>query len=365
MTTTARLSWDDLTNEQQDQIAEIYFDRDSRTKERRIADIAVLREQWNLNPSVRTLMREARRLGNYKQRRLKSLAESLSTSLPKSPKQQYLDYHIIETDNIAILGDIEIPDHRLSMLSLFLLTAIQHNIKQCVIAGDLVATDQSNLNSYLTTWIEQEAPFASDVSVMRSVIEKFIAWFDAVYMVEGNHDNRVARKTSGQVHLGMFLMDYKNLYYSRYDYLYLKTSRGFVRVCHPMNHFSSDPVKLAQDLYNSERGPYWPDQFHKTHIVLGHCHRSQSGLSPDGAFECHSIGMMRDVTRTQYRQQHTSKHKQWDNGFMIIRNGYMHNLSLRTTDWREWLGDLYFISPFVSPHYGDFLKDAYTGLNRT
>lgn len=142
------------------------------------------------------------------------------------------------------------------------------------------------------------------------------AWFTEIIIVEGNHDDRIARKTGGEVYLGMFLRDAKFVRYSRYSYLYMRTSqRGLIKLVHPEN-FSSTPVALGQQFYDVERGPRF-DPFNpfktaeKCHFVLAHTHIDQSGYSKDGVYEVHAMGTCRDATRTQYKNKGQNKHHQW------------------------------------------------------
>jgi hypothetical protein len=67
--------------------------------------------------------------------------------IPKSPSRTYLDYPVIDGDDLIIISDIEIPDHSAKMLQLALLTGMARGIKHLIVAGDLIATDQDSLNT--------------------------------------------------------------------------------------------------------------------------------------------------------------------------------------------------------------------------
>lgn len=193
------------------------------------------------------------------------------------------------------------------MLKLAMLVGMQRGIKRLIINGDLVATDQDGLNEWITTWRTEGVSYESAIGLTRWTLHELARWFEEIDITEGNHDDRVARKTKGEVHLGMFL-EGTIARYSRYSYLYMETMhRGLIKVVHPDN-FSANPVTLGQEFYNVERGPYFDqlrplETMRKCHFVVGHCHRQQSGMSPDGVYEIHSSGTLRDATRTAYKSK--------------------------------------------------------------
>lgn len=166
------------------------------------------------------------------------------------------------------------------------------------------------------------------------ILARFVAWFDTIIIIEGNHDDRINRATGGEVWFGMLLREAQLLaghcqvIFSRYGYLYVKTARGPVYICHPQN-FSSTPVRLAQQLYQTINGPDWDPReldspSDKCHVVVTHCHLINSGFSPDGARECHAIGTLRDPVKTRYKQQGANKHYEWNQGFLYVKSGFFY-----------------------------------------
>jgi len=151
-------------------------------------------------------------------------------------------------------------------------------------------------------------------------------------MTSGNHDERIARATKGQVWLGMFLVDLP-VKLTRYAYLWLKTSRGYVYVCHPSN-YSANSAALGQKLYNVTLAP----DGSKPHIILAHTHQMQTAKSPDGLRDIVASGCMRDPQRTKYVQQHTTTHHKWAQGLVMVKNGYLYNIG-RDSDLEFWLGE--------------------------
>lgn len=271
-----------------------------------------------------------RYLRAYRKQRDKTLTKQATRiQLPRSTSRLFTDFITVENDNVMVIGDLEIPDHHEKYLTLSLLMAMEHNLKTLIILGDLIATDHSALNTWAKLWVTgQELPYETCITQTNDLLGQLAAWYDDIIVVAGNHDERINKATGGAVHLGMLLNEPK-VRYTHYSYVWLETSQGPVRCIHPKN-YRADPITLAQQLYNREP--------RKAHTVIAHNHRMQTGKSPDGAYNVHAIGCMRDRQRTQYSSTHVSNYKRWDNSFLAIRNGYQYNLDCNCADWRFWLG---------------------------
>lgn len=260
--------------------------------------------------------------------------QAAQVQFPESPSKRYVDFETIYSDDVIVISDCEVPDFDSRYLKYALLTAMAHNIKHLVIAGDFIATDQPSLTAWLNTYRsleDGEDTYENAVTIARRILDEFGKWFETITVIEGNHDDRIARVSGGEVHLGMFITGDK-VKYSRYQFLHVQTSRGLVKIVHPRN-YSQNPITLAQQLYDVEQV--------KCHVVIGHCHRMQSGVSKDGLFEVHALGTGRDSTRTKYRGMSVSKLPQWDKSFLMIRRAHFYPLHLTFSDWRFVLGDLY------------------------
>jgi hypothetical protein len=308
------MNWSDLTEDKRNDLLRLY-ETDITTGS---SNIHFAADRLQMNPQ--TLQRRLR------EHREKKIAQN--NLFPFSPTRQYADYLSVKGNDWLVCSDIEIPDHDPYMLLTVLMTGIRFGIKNLIIAGDLIATDQRTLNSWLNTWVEgQETTYEHAIELVQTVLKAFRTHFTTILVLEGNHDDRIARATGGEIHLGMFLNDL--VQYSRYPYLWIESSRGWIKVVHPQN-FSQDPITLGQNLYNVEP--------RKSHLILGHCHRQQSGYSPDGQYEIHALGTLRDPSRTRYKAISANKFRQWDQGFLMIRNGYFYPFTRYGTDWMYLLG---------------------------
>jgi len=274
-----------------------------------------------------------RYLRRYKQYNPPTESQPPTITFPYMERPPELTPLEITTDNAIIIGDIEVPNHSHKYLAQVLFTGMVHNIKTLIIAGDFVATDQGSLNSWPTIWrLKSDMSYPAACQMACDILNRLSLWFENIYIIEGNHDNRIARATGGEVDLGMMLAE-TEAQYSRIAYMWINTSRGMVKVSHPKN-YSKNPVTLCQRLLNTEP--------RKGHYVIGHCHRMQSGMSEDGLFEMHSIGTGRAFAK--YKDQHDTTHPAWDISFLMMSDNttnYFTHLGDKVTNWAAHFGALY------------------------
>jgi hypothetical protein len=305
------------------------------TEKKRLADMyakgmPLNDEACRLGMNLESLKRYIRDYRYYRRLFLGSMANLVA--VPPALTEKFDDYETIVADDFLVISDIEIPDHSVQYLRYALLTAMVHGIKTLIIAGDLVATDQEVLTGFAQLYKRgDESSFRTAIRVTRHLLAEYGKWFDDIYILEGNHDDRIARATKGEIDLGMFL-EYTGAKYSRYSYMWVDTSRGPVRVIHPRN-FSQYPITLAAKLYNKHP--------RKAHMVMAHCHRREDGWTEDGAYEIHCLGTGRDKDRTKYKMLRVANFCEWDASFLMVKRGFFYPLDLNASDWQELWGDMY------------------------
>lgn len=318
------MSWDKLTVDEKRAIARRYNTGDPLDE---------LAAQFGIKTV--SLERYARNFLYYEKILLTETSQKIN--IPSSPSRQWLDYETITADNCLIISDLEIPDHDEKFLRAALLLALRHNIKTLIVAGDLVSTDQPGLSSHDGMMPADMAhSYNGTLEIAKSMLwSGFGEWMTTITCIEGNHDDMVTRKTGGEIHLGMFISS-EHVRYSRYSYLWLKTSAGYVYICHP-RQYRRNSGSLGQDFYNIILAP---DQS-KPHVVIAHTHHPQMVQSPDGLRWVCALGTMRDHLRTTYKATRSTTHHQWGNAFLMIKDGYPYLMHKQFTDWRYWLADLY------------------------
>ena len=262
------------------------------------------------------------------QERLEKLTAAFSAVVFPEPLSPIINANkIIATDNCIIVGDMEVGAHMPAYLKLVQGVAMAENIDTLIFAGDNLAADA--LSDFPRQYQAHEQIFRREIDAFNEILRVFGRWFARILVMPGNHDMRINKATRGMIDLGD-LIQAANVLYTPYPAALIETSRGLVQIAHPRN-FRQDPILLAQQLYNND--PV------KKHWIIAHCHRRQSGMSPDGAYECHAIGCLTDAMRRPYKMTHIKNYKAWDNSLLLIKNGYHYNLGTHTTDWRRWLGD--------------------------
>jgi 6-pyruvoyl-tetrahydropterin synthase len=290
------------------------------------------------------------------ERKLK--ARVLVDAVPQSPSPIRDEFKVVRDTDAIIISDIEVPDYSQFMFKATLLTAMRYNIKRVIWAGDLVATDQDALNSWMTVWRDEgQRTYIADIKELKKIVRVYGEWFDHQYAIEGNHDMRLARKTGGEVTIDDLLEDV-NLELGHYSYMYVFNPelKEWTFVCHQFN-YSKTSVKLAQDIwavttapdgYDNTTGSRIPDydplvhgwNTQKCHVVITHTHVAQEGVSPDDSWACIGMGCMRDQRRTKYTQARATKFPKWNNAFVMMKNGKFTTMSMKRTDWRSALGEL-------------------------
>ena len=333
-----------------------FVDLPSATKDRLLTlyDQGLLENSHALEHGIHPeTMRRCLRRWRKERADMLDFAGETPTWMPDAPGKDWDDYVVIEEDDFIVISDIEIPDHDPAMLEAALLTAIAQNIKTLIIAGDYLATDNPTLTQWAQTWAAgNEINYEGAIGIALEILRRYLQWFDRIVILEGNHDDRINRATGGEVWFGMLLREAQRyaedadakVVFTRYNYLYVRTRRGPVYVCH-QHDYSKTPVRLAQEHYAVQNGPDYdptdPDSVKEScHIIVTHCHIYQSGVTPDDYREVHALGTMRNPLKTKYMRTKATKHTKWTQGFMMVKGGYFHNLSRKNTDWSSLLGEV-------------------------
>lgn len=314
--------------------------------------------RWGIN--LQTLKR---RLRDWRSKRNEDLYEYIEGDyIPDGGGRYYDDFITMEADDFVVISDLEIPDHDPAMLQAAKLTAKAKGIRTLVIAGDALACDQQSLTTWKPIWrVGNALNLQAAIGLFALVLISLSEAFDHIVIIRGNHDDRIAKATGGELWIGMvmeFVRDRLHgdctIEFSRYSYLYVKTTRGWTYICHPQN-FSAMSVNLGCQIYDSNNGPnYDPSDLNpvteKCHVVLAHTHNAQRGWSKDGYREIIGLGCMRDTSKTEYVMTNSNKHAEWSQGFLFAKQGYFYDVTRRGTNWHDLLGPLSAQAEVVQPN---------------
>jgi len=284
------------------------------------------------------------RMAEYARDREIFLAEiggKIIEAFPPIKQRKYEDQTIIETENVLISSDWEIPDVDPFMAKAQLLVAQKYGIRRLIINGDLVANDALGIGNIPPIFIDDVVhSFADQNRYTRQYIRSLRGWFtDGIHLTYGNHENKLNRRTDGAIGVDEILIG-EDIEVTRYAEIWVKTSRGYAHVSHPAN-YSQNSVILGRKLYNvtltpeaQTGGPIKPK-----FVILGHTHQSQQGHSEDGWAEIYGLGCVRDPRATAYIARKVTTYPKWSQSFLIIRNGYVEVFDKKKTNWKEVLGE--------------------------
>lgn len=245
------------------------------------------------------------------------------------------DFIVQATDEAIIISDLEMPDTDPEMLEAAFLLGVSRGIRTLIIVGDFNAWDQAFLTTHPTI-SNNQMDVSDNIRRSNKLIEVMLMWFTEIFITSGNHDERVAKATFGEMnHESLFSKYGDRVKFSRFRYMWLKTSRGYAYLCHPTN-YSEDSAKLAAQIYDKMVSP---DGSKPYAIVMAHTHQPQFRKSRDNLCECYALGCMRDVKRTEYVMQSSNKFAQWGQSVLVLQDGYFEHYERESTNWARVLGE--------------------------
>lgn len=238
----------------------------------------------------------------------------------------YDDHMVIEGD-CMVVSDLEIPFHDPETLGYMVSIAMRFGIKRLAIAGDFVAVDEyspfppedgGNHTLADTVW--------SGGDVLKSLFE----WFEEVYLIKGNHEQRGSR----QKEVGFFRLIEQawsgigDLGISFYKWCEVISGGKTFRVEHPGN-YSKVPGSVTRDRAEIEN----------ENVLGGHTHHCSMSFTKDGRYQALDLGCCTDPRKRYYKTVNgTTRHPKWVRGFGMVRNGFVYLFPVDFTDWKFWLG---------------------------
>lgn len=268
---------------------------------------------------------------------------------------------LVMVGDALVLPDIEFPFHQAEFLNKCLALAEKWNIKQAVLAGDVLHFD--SLSGWEPNWTapntggltaDAEAALmefaktlppkrqgemfgllgdlgqrtegdgaSTEMGIARRELRKLAEQFDKIDIVIGNHEGRLLRALNttldpGELKRLLELGDKWRI--ASYYYSYLDTPQGRYQVEHPKSAASTTAAVLAA-------------KFH-CHVLMGHSHHFSITTDVSGEYFAAEIGCCVDETRLPYAAQRHTRAPAHSLGAAIIRNGYPTILT-RFTDWER------------------------------
>jgi predicted phosphodiesterase len=243
----------------------------------------------------------------------------LRKDFPVSPKDRsFADPLSLTLDNLTVVADLHAPYHSPYMLQRMLDRSLAHGSETLIIAGDLYNFDS------VSPWPSQGQvdSFREEIEVAGDVLLTLSHYFSAIYVCNGNHDERLSRRAAADIGLNELVtlsLDREvpscPIYTTEYDYIRVQTASQPWVIGH-LSSFSRRPGEAARRI--AER--------YQANVAVGHDHIQGYTSTSEGAFLCVSVGSMIDIddqgrSSLWYKERRLTDFMPVQNGFMIIENG--------------------------------------------
>lgn len=231
-----------------------------------------------------------------------------------------------EWDDFMVVGDVQLPTTDYDFATLPALIAKKHlrKSRKLIIAGDFYNMDSWSKYPNLIpapSW-EQERESA------RNLLTIYAQTFDEMWMLCGNHEQRILKQLDGQYDINDVLaasLPSGKVKATVLDKCRVHTKNGTYTVVHGSN-YSKKSLNNADELA----------QKYQTHIISHHEHHAALGLDRFDRYYILNNGGLFDQKKMGYVQLSTNTCANMSQGFTMVRNGYPY-LFGKFTDWSKWL----------------------------
>ena len=252
-------------------------------------------------------------------------------TIPRGTLEENLDIPVFKgdlklpMDDYLLCADYHSPYFSVLWHGRSLAIAEHYNIKKLVIIGDLL---DLGFASYF--YADDKPKIEDEEGENKRLIQSMLAQFEQIYLVKGNHEDRLGRNTDGIIKTQSLLADWVGPEYGkRFQFsLYDKLTIGDTWLCvHPKSY--SQKAGGASRLLCSK---------YLKNIVNTHGHHFGVNVDPSGKYLAIDIGGMFDVDKISYINYKTTTHPSWNPGFCALINGQMHTFS-EWTDFDFYLNE--------------------------
>lgn len=231
------------------------------------------------------------------------------------------EFHL-PMDDYLITCDYHSPYHSIEWHNRSLDVAKKRGIRNVIIIGDLV---DFGFASFFYT--DNRPTYDMEKDENKRLIRSFMDNFDKVYLVKGNHEDRLGRMTDGKLQVQVLLElwtreEWQNRFqYSPYDRAFIGSDWMLV---HPKS-YSQISGQVAKKLAAIKH----------MNVINAHGHFLSYGYDMSGKFLAVDMGGMFDVSKIEYKNIKTSTHPEWNNGFGILKDGHFEFFD-KMTNWGAW-----------------------------
>jgi len=227
----------------------------------------------------------------------------------------------IPSGNYIVFSDAHAPYYDEVYVNRLLFVADKFKVKKAVSVGDTLDMDFAKIfydpeKSDLDTEIVRTEPLLMGLQ-----------YFDKVYFMRGNHENRIGRMTDGKIQAQhIFKLFGEKTFCEKFTYIpntRLMIGKNWL-LTHPKNYSQisgSVAVRLAE-------------KYHR-HVINAHGHFIALRYDRSGKFMGIDLGGLFKHEKVKYIHDSTTTHPQWNPGFGMIYNDKFYHFH-EGTDWDFW-----------------------------
>lgn len=238
--------------------------------------------------------------------------------------------HLQLEGDCLIINDVHIPATDWEFADLAVQIAEQHlpEPRTLIIAGDLINGDA------LSRWDDLVlcTPLYQELDYAEAFLNKLSDYFDTIYFIRGNHEDRLLKSLRGQLHADQFrrmIADNARVQFSMYSYLTVVSGGVAYRVTHQVN-YSQNALTVAKKL----AGKF------SSNIISAHQHHSAVGRDPSNSFTVIDSGGLHNSDLMAYVKLDDSTAPVMTQGFVLLKNGVATLFTppaYNQLDWNLWL----------------------------
>jgi len=236
---------------------------------------------------------------------------------------------VLDWEDFMVVGDVQLPttDYDFAMLPAYIAAKQLKSPRRLIIAGDLFNFDGFSQYENLIKLPSIEHEFEA----ARNVIGLWSITFDEIYMVIGNHEERLLKTLQGQVQVQDIMsivnaqLPIGKVKATVRDALRVKTSQGMYLVAHG-GSYRKNPLSVANEIAQKEQA----------HVILHHEHHAAMGMDIYNRYFVVNNGGLFDRDKMAYVMLKTKAMASMSQAFTMVRRGYPY-LFGKWTDWAMWL----------------------------
>jgi hypothetical protein len=229
-------------------------------------------------------------------------------AIPQPAPRRFPDPIRLPDENALIVGDLHCPYHHSRLLEIAFRVAQAMDMERIVFQGDSLNADEVSTHEK-DFWVEDlEFEMATSGDVLKAAAHRF----KQVVILPGNHDQRIAKRMDAHFQFKRLVRSMidddlpAEILVSEHDWI----SLGETWDVGHLSQYSRMAGKKASSIGNTR----------KRHVAVGHDHMQGAVLTNEGYLGV-SVGCMLHPEKFFYKERRLNDYPEWQNGFLIIRDG--------------------------------------------